>query len=958
MLVGYTFGLIFLWRNVRHPVHMKAIPRFQRLIVAVSVRFVFVLLMGDVSASVPAPDRTVVPLPSDWRFVRQDVALTAPVVAWDRIDVPHTWNARDGQDGATPGNTARPFERGSDYYRGVGWYAKTLDLPAEWRGRRVFVLFEAASQHAVVYANGTRVGEHTGGFTAFCCELTSVVRFGGTNELRVRVDNTLVKTIPPLAGDFNVEGGLYRPVHLLVTDAVCISPLESASPGVFLTPRRIDDAAADVEIKTLLSNGGGAVAALEIETRIFDASGAVVASARTPCRVERSVTAQALVQQVTVPRPHRWHGRRDPYLYGVTVRLLRDGQAIDTVTQPLGLRSIALDADGFRLNGERYPVYGVCRHQDARDRGWALAAADDERDIELIADIGATAVRLAHYPQGESFHTLSDRTGLLLWNEVPFVNEVPDPTEPTDTPSATTQAFNAVLETEMREMILQRYNHPSAIWWGLFNELRPGAMCQSALAEVKRLNALAHTLDPTRPTVGASDRTGNPTNFVADAMAYNVYPGWYTGTGELGEMAALIDEQFAEQHGRRVALSEYGAGGNPSQHLEGSPTKPGANNAPFHPEEWQALMHERDWAQIADNPKLWGSFVWVMFDFASDGRNEGSQPGVNDKGLVTMDRKVTKDAYHFYHANWSPAPVLYIASRRAAMRQQASTEIKVYTNAPSVELLVNGRSLGRSAPDAIRVARWTDVVLQPGGNIIEARGVGTASAISDRCEWELVAPANDDSAVPPSTSTAAPDPTAIRVACVGDSITAGSGTVSPATDAYPAQLQRLLGDGYRVGNFGVSGATLLNSGDKPYRSLSQFRAALEFLPEVVVILLGTNDTKEGNWRDSGRFVADYVELVRAFKALPSSPRIVVCAPPIVAADGRFGINEAGVKAECPLIAMVAQREQVDVIDLHAAFAGRDALLPDFVHPNNEGAQLIGRTILPAVAAYKRSSSLP
>lgn len=676
-------------------------------------------------------------LSTGWKFIRQDAPVAAPTEVWTTVSLPHTWNALDGQDGPTPGQAPRPDERGSDYFRGIGWYARSLEIPADWWGKRVFALFEAASQRTKIYLNSEELGEHRGGFTAFCVELTSRLKYGGGNELRVQVDNSLVKTIAPLAGDFNVDGGIYRPVHLIVTDPVCISPLESASPGVFLTVRSLRDGTADIEVKTLLSTSLADTAEVEVVTEIKDGAGRVAASARRMVSLAPAASPQPLVQSLPLPNAHLWQGRRDPYLYSVSVRLRRGGRVVDEVVQSLGVRTIAFGADGFLLNGRPYPIYGVNRHQDLKDHGWALSPTADARDVQLILDMGATAVRLAHYPQGENFHNLCDRAGLLLWNEVPFVNNVPDDTEPLDAPSDVTKAFNATLDATMREMILQRTNHPSVAWWGLFNELRPGATNLAALAEVQRLNALAHGLDPTRPTVAASDKVGNPTNAVSDRMAYNVYPGWYNGNGDLGELTKLIDERFTDRKDQRVALSEYGAGGNPAQHQEGTLTMPKANNGPVHPEEWQALMHERDWAQIQGSPKLWGSFVWVMFDFASDGRSEGGLPSINDKGLVTQDRQIRKDAYYFYQANWSDARMVYITSRRLTPRRLSPTEVKIYSNCAEIELVLNGKSLGTAKPDNVRVARWADVQLQPGKNTVRAIGRDSGHEIVDTCEWSL-----------------------------------------------------------------------------------------------------------------------------------------------------------------------------------------------------------------------------
>ncbi len=699
-------------------------------------RRTFTLLLAIAAVLPIQAQRLELELVSGWRFIRRDVAADAATGGWDAVSIPHTWNAFDGQDRKTPGATPRANERTSDYFRGTAWYARDMDVPRDWQGKRVFLLFEAASQRANVFLNGERLGEHRGSFTAFCFEITAKVRFGARNDLRVQLDNSLVKAIPPLAGDFNVNGGIYRPVRLIVTDQTCISPLESASPGVFVTVRSLEGDGAVIDVKTLVSNALASPSSVDVVTEIKDASGSVVATTRTPLQFAPGVQ-QTVSQNLRLSKPRLWQGRRDPYLYSVTVRLVREGRPADEVVQPLGVRTVALTAGGFLLNGKPYPVYGVCRHQDRQDKAWALGAEDDEQDVRLILEMGATAVRLAHYPQGERFHQLCDRAGLLLWEEVPFVNEVPYPDEPLDVPSEDTRSFNATLDSEMREMVLQRYNHPSVAWWGLFNELRPGAMNQAAMPEVARLNAIAHELDATRPTVGASDKVGNPTNAIPDAMGYNVYPGWYTGNGDPGELAKLIDERFADRRNLRVALSEYGAGGNPLQHATDGLTKPKANEGPFHPEEWQALMHERDWAQIKANPKLWGTFVWVMFDFASDGRSEGGVPGRNDKGLVTYDRSVTKDAYHFYRANWSETPMVHIASRRASTRQAAVTDVKVYSNAGEVELLVNGAAVGSAKPDDLRIVRWSAVKLQPGLNTIVARAVVAGGELRDECVWAV-----------------------------------------------------------------------------------------------------------------------------------------------------------------------------------------------------------------------------
>ncbi len=638
-----------------------------------------------ISASAFAQRQTI-ELASDWQFART-------TGAWERVSIPHTWNAFDGQDG------------GKNYFRGRCEYRRSFDIPAKWKGKRIFLRFEAVSQTAKVFLNGQPLGEHRGAFTAFCFEATPHVKFGQPNELRVEADNSRLDDVPPLSGDFNVCGGIYRPVWMIVTDPVCVTPLDYGSPGVYITA----NTNGTVEVKTLVSNGLSTPAKIRVE--------ATIGERRTALTVPlASGKTETVTQRIVVPNPRLWRGLQDPHLYTVTVRVRRAGRVVDEVTQTFGFRAIEIsEQKGFLLNGKPYPIRGVNRHQEKQDKGWALDAADDELDLRLIREMGATAIRLAHYPQSTRFHDLCDRAGILLWDEVPFVNDVP------------TSGTN--IEQQLREMIAQRYNHPSIFCWGVFNEIQR-RQSDAAVPFVRRLNELAHELDPTRFTVAASHGTGFPSNFIVDRQCYNVYPGWYHG--EPDDIVKMLDERFAEQRQRRFAISEYGAGGNPHHHEEGVVKKP-LHNGPWHPEEWQCHVHEREWAAFQNNPKLWGTFIWVMFDFAVDGRNEGGIPGLNDKGMVTHDRQLKKDVYFFYRANWTAKPMVYIASRRMTPRKQATTDVKVYSNCPEVELKVNGRSLGKAGPNDVRVFRWENVPLQPGRNTIEA----VARGASDRCEWIL-----------------------------------------------------------------------------------------------------------------------------------------------------------------------------------------------------------------------------
>ena len=656
-------------------------------------------------------------LAGGWKFIPQDAGLAAPADAWTDVSLPHTWNALDGQKGVA-GN---PGVKGG-YHRGPCWYARTLDIPADWQGKRVFIRFEAASIVAKSYLNGEPLGEHRGAFTAFCYELTPHLRYGAKNELRVQVDNAPVADVPPLSGDFNMDGGLYRPAHLIVTDAACISPLDFASPGVYLKTTSLSDSAAEVEAKTVLSSSAPTPVDVRVETVIKDAAGRIVASAVRPARLAPGESATVAAVQ-SVPQPHRWNGRKDPYLYAVQVRLYRNGAPVDEVVQPLGFRTVEISQEkGFLLNGQPYPVHGVCRHQDRRDQGWALTPANHAEDARLIVDMGATAVRNTHYPQSQGWHDLADRDGLLMWDEVSNVDTISD-----------TPEYAAAARQEAAEMVHQLFNHPSIAFWGLFNEL-DNKKTPDPVPLLTQIKADIEALDSSRIVVAATDHGNKPYNQIPTALCYNTYPGWYGGKPtDMGGRISAISKEFGD---RRIALSEYGAGANPAQHMEGIPRIEKANT-PLHPEEYQALVHELDYAAIKDNPKVWGSFLWVMFDFPAAPRKEGGTVGLNDKGMVTQDRQIKKDAYFFYAANWTDEPMVYIAARRMTPRQQGTTEVKVYSNCAGVELKVNAKSLGNAEKNKVNVFSWENVSLQPGKNLIEAVGTTNGKTVADHCEWVL-----------------------------------------------------------------------------------------------------------------------------------------------------------------------------------------------------------------------------
>jgi beta-galactosidase len=428
--------------------------------------------------------------------------------------------------------------------------------------------------------------------------------------------------------------------------------------------------------------------------------------------------------QVAMPNPHLWNGRPDPYLYKAVVELRSANGVVDSVEQPLGLRFYAVDPDkGFFLNGKPYHLHGVDKHQDRFNKGWAISEADMDEDIQLIKEMGCTVIRCAHYQHSDYFYSLCDRAGILVWAELPQVNEI----------KASAQ-FAETSRSQLLDLIRQNVNHPSIFVWSLFNELWPNK--PDPHRELQDLRIVANGEDPTRPTIAATSNNAMPQmNKIPDWLGWNIYPGWYSGWGSKNDFGKSLDSRRQDSRHGGFCVSEYGAGANVEQH-EQNPKQP-VTTSQWHPEEWQALVHETAWPAMKARPFVWGTFVWVMFDFAVSTRHEGGVPGRNDKGLVTYDRKIKKDAFYYYKANWSDEPVLHITSRRFTERTNAVTDVKIYSNAGKVELLLDGKSRGTRSDGASCVFIWKDEPLQPGENRVEVHAEQNGKKLSDSCVWTL-----------------------------------------------------------------------------------------------------------------------------------------------------------------------------------------------------------------------------
>ena len=646
--------------------------------------------MSLVLAAPLALARETLPLNEGWQF-RYGWNFAGP--KWERVVLPHTWNRDDA-------------EADHPYTRTLGIYKTRLHMRPEWQGKRVFIRFKGAASIADVQFNDVWLGQHRGGYTAFCYELTPYLPPPGKQaELRVRVSNAETSDVLPLAGDFNVFGGLYRDVELIVADPVCISPLDHGSSGVRIRQDALSDSEARLTVTVALANPTGQpqTVAVEVAGRTFTAQG-----------VDEAVIL------VSIPTPRRWDGLADPFLYTLTARV-----GTDSVTETFGVRDIRFDQDeGFFLNGRHLPLRGVCRHQEWEGKLSALTPAEHLRDVEIMREMGANAVRLAHYPQDEAIYDACDRAGLIVWAEIPFVG----PGGYDDEGYIPSDRLHENARQQLVEMIRQHGNHPSIVTWGLFNELR---MAPDPVPFLRELNALAKREDPTRPTVAASNLGQDaPLTFVTDLIAWNRYDGWYGGMPvNLGQ---FLDATHRSHPALRIAVSEYGAGAS-AKHHEERLRKPNASGR-FHPEAWQTEYHILNWAELSKRPYVWGSFIWNLFDFSASHRTEGDRDGINDKGLVSHDRKTFKDAFYFYKANWrDDVPVLHLCEKRFTKRQADKIFVRAFSNVGPAELIVNGQSLGLATPDALRVLTWKDVPLHPGDNHILLRTPD--GKITDACLW-------------------------------------------------------------------------------------------------------------------------------------------------------------------------------------------------------------------------------
>ncbi len=585
----------------------------------------------------------------------------------ERVDVPHTWNAIDGQDG------------GNDYLRALATYEKTFDAPDFDKDKeRVYIQFDGVNSESTVYLNGEKMIRHEGGYSTFRTDITNYLKDVG-NILKVNVDNRPNTRVYPQKADFTFYGGIYRDVNLIVVNKNHFDLDYYGGNGVQVKAKPVEGyQKAEGNVK-LFVNTIDCCVRLEIS----DAEGNVIYHSEIDQKTNKLETTDnsnsdvfCLEHSFLIDDVHLWEGVKNPYLYSLKATLVINGEAADEIVTRFGVRDFHYHPKtGFYLNGKSYALHGVSRHQDRKGLGNAITKDMHKEDMDLICEMGANTIRLAHYQHSQFFYDLCDERGMIVWAEIPYISEhMPDGRD------------NTI--SQMKELIIQNYNHPSIVCWGISNEITISTRDKKDMMENHRiLNDLCHEMDDTRFTTLACYAVCGPFNKVAhitDTVSWNLYLGWYVPGLFLNDIWMRFFHLVYPN--RCLGYSEYGCEGMPNLHSE----KPKRGD---HTEEYQAIYHEYMLRCFDRNPFMWATHVWNMFDFAADARNQGGEPGMNHKGLVTFDRKTKKDSFYLYKAWWSDDPFVHIASKRFAQRTKENIKVKVYSNQNEITLFVDGQKL-------------------------------------------------------------------------------------------------------------------------------------------------------------------------------------------------------------------------------------------------------------------------
>lgn len=601
--------------------------------------------------------RKVLNINRKWAFTKEwsDIPSEVPK-NWNFVNLPHTWNGIDGQDGE------------NDYYRGKCLYVRSLEKEDLPEADRYYIEFRGANSSAELYVDGNKIACHDGGYSTWRADITDYLK-NPVSIIAVAVDNSANETVYPQMADFTFYGGLYRDVNIIAVSESHFDLDYYGGPGIMVTPQ-IRGNNASVQVRVFLSNAGGGD---ELEFVVKDALSNVVAT--------KTQSASLTEAQIDIENVVLWHGKKNPYLYTAEVLLKREDKIFDNVSTRFGCRTFEIDPErGFILNGEEYPLRGVSRHQDRWGIGNALLPEHHREDIELICELGATTIRLAHYQHDQYFYDLCDEKGLVIWAEIPYISK-----------HMATGRENTI--SQMKELVTQNYNHPSIVVWGLSNEISMAGSDPDLIENHKILNDLVHEMDSTRKTtiaVVSMCDIHDPYIQIPDVISYNHYFGWYGGDTSMN--GPWLDNFHKEFPNIPIGMSEYGC-----EALNWHTSKPTQGD---YTEEYQAYYHEELIKQLFTRKYLWATHVWNMFDFGADARNEGGENGQNHKGLVTFDRKYKKDAFYAYKAWLSDEPFVHICSKRYVDRVEDVTKVTVYSNQQEVELFVNGKSVGKkAAPD-------------------------------------------------------------------------------------------------------------------------------------------------------------------------------------------------------------------------------------------------------------------
>ena len=592
--------------------------------------------------------RTVFNLNANWAFSKEATSLPVEIPnSWEQVTLPHSWNALDGQDG------------GNDYFRGTAYYAKQLnkqDLPT---ADRYYLEIRGANSSADAYVNGKLLAHHDGGYSTWRVDITEELT--GDNLFVIAVDNSPNDRVYPQMADFTFYGGLYRDVNIICVSHSHFDLDYYGGPGIKVTPV-IDGSAADVEVEVFITNPKDGQ---NIRYELTDAENNTVA---TTYSAETKVSFR-------IENVHKWHGRKDPYLYTAKVELVGNDTVLDNVSTRFGCRSYRIDPEnGFILNGEEYPLRGVSRHQDRLGIGNALLPEHHTEDMDLICEVGATTIRLAHYQHDQFFYDLCDERGMVIWAEIPYISS-----------HMPTGRENTI--SQMKELIIQNYNHPSIVVWGLSNEISINGATPDLIENHHILNDMCHEMDKTRlTTMAVVSMCSMDSEYVhiSDTVSYNHYFGWYGGDTSMN--GPWFDKFHAKYPNTPIGCSEYGC-----EALNWHTSDPKQGD---YTEEYQAYYHEELIKQLFSRKYMWATHVWNMFDFGADARAEGGENGQNHKGLITMDRKYKKDSFYAYKAWLNPEPMVHICGKRYIDRVEDVTKVTVYSNLPTVELFANGQSLG------------------------------------------------------------------------------------------------------------------------------------------------------------------------------------------------------------------------------------------------------------------------